>query len=131
LLKLLQADAMPEAVVVRQLKAFVRATRRVPERLGRTYLISKGTDFQLTAVFEKPAWNLYQVTLRLTPAAYEQVRAHALALAAATPEATWQNAWLGLLPKLVVRLPGASPRPVTARFTGLLPNLKVVVLTRT
>lgn len=65
LLTLLLAENMPEATVVQRLKDMTKATRHMPERLGRKYLILKGTQFQLTAVFEKPLFNLYQVSLRV------------------------------------------------------------------
>lgn len=134
LLTLLLAENMPEATVVQRLKAVAKATRHMPERLGRKYLIIKGAQFQLTAVFEKPTFNLYQVTLRLLPAAYAQVKAHARVLPTANPNgpvAEWHDEWFGLLPMLVVHQPGLGTRRVTARFTGLLPGFKFVVLTRT
>lgn len=70
LVRLLQAAVMPQAAVLKQLKPLATATREVPAKLGRTYLITKGSFYQLTAVFEQPSWNLYQITLRLDPAAY-------------------------------------------------------------
>jgi hypothetical protein len=127
LLALLLAENMPEATVVQRLKAVAKVTRHMPERLGRKYLVIKGTQFQLTAVFEKPSFNLYQVTLRLQSAAYAQVKAHARALPAVNPTgqiAEWRNDWFGLLPQLLVRPPAPGIRRVT------VPNLRFVVLTR-
>jgi hypothetical protein len=133
LLTLLLAENMPQATVAQHLKAVAQATRHVPERLGRKYLIIKGAGFQLSAVFEKPSFNLYQVTLRLQPAAYAQVKAHARSLPTASPRgvvAEWRNEWFGLLPKLVVYQPRPELGQVTARFTGPLPHIKFVVLTK-
>ncbi|UPL51286.1 hypothetical protein [Hymenobacter sublimis] len=131
LLTLLQAEAMPPDEVLRRLKPLATATRQVPERLGRSYLIVKGPLYQLTAVFEKPTFSLYQVTLRLDPAAFTQVKQHAHALPARAPAtAEWSTGWFGLWPRLLVRHPGPPERQVTARFTSLLPSHKVVVLTR-
>lgn len=120
---------MPQAAVLKQLKPLAKATREVPAKLGRTYLITKGAFYQLTAVFEQPSWNLYQVTLRLDPAAYAQLKDHARNLPAASG-AEWKNAWLGLWPKLVLRPAGPPTTRVTARFVSLLPGTRVVVLTR-
>jgi len=129
LVRLLQTDAMPQAAVLKHLKPLAKATREVPAKLGRNYLITKGTFYQLTAVFEQPNWNLYQVTLRLDPAAYAQLKAHARSLSAATG-AEWKNAWLGMWPKLVLHTPGPPATQVTARFVSLLPGTRMVVLTR-
>jgi hypothetical protein len=131
LLELLLTKDMPEVLVASRLKPFVQGSRREPERLGRRYLIMRGTEFQLTATFEKPTFALYQVTARLTPAAYAQIKAHARALPALPgTRAVWSNSWLGLVPSLVVSR-GAAPRAaVTARFVGVLPGQKFIVLTR-
>lgn len=131
LVELLLTKEMPEVLVASRLKPFVQGSRREPERLGRTYLISKGPYFTSTATFEKPSFNLYQLTVRLTPAAYAQMKAHARALPS-VPEtgAVWKNSWLGFWPKLTVSRGDISPQAVTARFMGGLPGQKFIVLTR-
>ncbi|RYU84800.1 hypothetical protein [Hymenobacter persicinus] len=131
LVELLLAKDMPEVVVASRLKPFVYATRKEPDRLGRKFLILKGAGFQLTATFEKPSFNLYQVTARLTPSAYAQIKAHAQALASVTQtEMVWSNSWFGLWPALKVSRGDAPRQAVTARFMGLLPGQKFIVLTR-
>ena len=130
LIELLLTTDMPEVLVASRLKPFVQGSRREPERLGRTYLISKGPYFTLTATFEKPSFSLYQVTARLTPAAYAQIKAHARTLPSVSPTATWKNSWLGLWPQLVVNRGDASKHAVTARFMGGLPAQKFITLTR-
>ncbi|GAB3323183.1 hypothetical protein ACFQT0_27525 [Hymenobacter humi] len=131
LIELLLTKDMPEVLVASRLKPFVQGSRREPERLGRTFLISKGPYFTLTATFEKPSFSLYQITARLTPAAYAQIKTHAQALPLVpTTGATWKNSWLGLWPKLVVNRGEASQHAVTARFMGGLPAQKFIILTR-
>lgn len=131
LLELLLTEDMPQPVVARRLQAFLTAARLVPEQLGRTYYIMQGPCGQLTATFEKPSFRLYQVTARLTPAAYAQMKQHAQALPASPAYASrWQNKWLGWWPRLVVTSPGAGAKTVMARFLGLLPKQKFIVLTR-
>lgn len=131
LVQLLLAKDMPEEVVASRLKPFVQGSRREPERLGRTFLITKGPSFTLTATFEKPSFNLYQVTARLSPVAYARIKAHAQALPALLPAgAVWKNSWLGLFPKLEVSLAEGPRQAVTARFMGGLPGQKFIILTR-
>ena len=131
LIELLLTKDMPEVLVASRLKPFVQGSRREPERLGRTYLISKGPYFTLTATFEKPSFSLYQITARLTPAAYAQIKTHAQALPSdPSTGATWKNSWLGLLPKLVVNRGDAFKHAVSARFVGGLPAQKFIILTR-
>lgn len=131
LLELLLTQDMPQATVASRLKPFIRASRLVPEQLGRTYYITEGPYFKLTAVFEKPSFNLYQVTARLQPAAYAQMKAYAHSMPD-TPAygAKWQNKWLGLWPKLTLQTSGAVKKSATARFMGLVPRQKLIVLTR-
>ncbi|WP_133657814.1 hypothetical protein, partial [Hymenobacter sp. UV11] len=126
LFKLL-CDLLPigaaEAIVRQRLKPLTTAANPVRNQLGRTYLTLGGAFFKLTAIFEGDARNLYQVTLRVTPAAYAAIRTFARALpgAAAPPlaaAAEWQNSWLGLLPRLRLR-PAAGGKGVSARFVGL------------
>jgi hypothetical protein len=137
LFKLL-CDLLPteatEAAVRQRLKPLTTAVDPVRRQFGRTYLTLGGVSFKLTAVFEAPALHLYQVTLRVTPAAYAAIRAFARALpGAAAPTlagtAEWQNSWLGLLPRLRLR-PAAGGKGVSARFVGLMPTKKVIVLTQ-
>lgn len=131
LVQLLQAQDMPEELVASRLEPFAQGSRREPERLGRRYLINQGPYFTLTATFEKPSFRLYQVTVRLTPPAYAQIKAHAQALPAMLPAgASWKNSWFSLWPKLEVSLGDAPRQVVTARFMGGLPGQKFVVLTR-
>jgi hypothetical protein len=131
LLDLLLSDDMPEAEVARRLRPYIRGSRKEPERLGRRYLISQGDSFTLTATFEQPAFHLYQVTVRLNSAAFAQIKAHAVALPAdRTHGAEWKNEWLGLAPKLTVRKGPDRKNAVVARFLGLLPRQKFIVLTR-
>jgi hypothetical protein len=131
LLEFLLAEDMPQATVSRRLKGFIHAARQVPERLGRTYLIAQGAGFQLTATFEKPSFRLYQITARLSPQVFAEMKAHAQQLPALpNGNATWKNEWLGLWPKLTVQHEGASQKGVSARFLGLLPSQKFIVLTR-
>ncbi|MCI1189762.1 hypothetical protein MON38_20255 [Hymenobacter sp. DH14] len=128
LLELMLTKDMPEVLVASRLKSFVQGSRREPERLGRTYFICKGLYFTLTATFEKPSFCLYQITARLTPTAYAHIKAHAQALP--QPGTVWKNSWLGLWPQLQVSRGDASRPAVTARFMGLLPGQKFIVLTR-
>ncbi|MCB2380291.1 hypothetical protein LGH70_22055 [Hymenobacter sp. BT635] len=131
LVELLLTTDMPEVLVASRLKPFVQGTRREPERLGRTYFICKGPYFTLTATFEKPSFSLYQITARLTPPAYDQIKAHAQALPLMPPAgAVWKNSWFGLWPKLDMSRGDALRPAVTARFMGLLPGQKFIVLTR-
>lgn len=131
LLDLLLTKEMPEVLVASRLKPFVQGSRREPERLGRTYLIGKSPSFTLTATFEKPSFSLYQVTMRLTAPAYAQIKAHAQALSTARRGGTvWKNSWLGLWPTLVLSPDNTSTPTVTARFMGVLPGQKFIVLTR-
>ncbi|WP_460623589.1 hypothetical protein [Hymenobacter tenuis] len=131
LVELLLAEEMPQPVVARRLQPFIAAARLVPEQLGRTYYIMQGPYGQLTATFEKPSFRLYQVTARLVPAAYAQIKEHAQALPAGPAWASrWENKWLGLWPRLVVSSNGTVRKSVKARFLGLLPKQKFIVLTR-
>jgi hypothetical protein len=131
---LLQTGAATQATVQQRLKPFANAAAPVQTRLGRAYLTLGGAFFQLTAIFEGPALHLYQVTLRVTPAAYAAIKSFARDLpGAAAPTlagaAEWQNSWLGLLPRLRLR-PAAGGKGVSARFVGLMPTKKVIVLTQ-
>lgn len=131
LLNLLLNDHMTEAEVRRQLKPFTRAFRQEAQRVGRRYLVAQGSYFTLTATFEKPSFYLYQVTARLTPQSFALIKAHALTLPAVpSAGAAWQNDWLGLAPKLTVSRGNTARQAVVARFVGLLPRQKFIVLTR-
>ncbi|WP_188548868.1 hypothetical protein [Hymenobacter qilianensis] len=131
LVELLLSKDVPEKLVASRLKPFVRASRPEPDRLGRKFLITQGPGFQLTATFEKPTFDLYQVTARLTPAAYAQIKAHAQALASVPKTgAAWKNSWLGLWPQWKVSRGDAPRQAVTARFMGVLPGQKFIVFTR-
>lgn len=131
LLELLLTQAMPEERVASRLSPFAQGARREPERFGRRYLINQGPYFTVTATFETPSFALYQFTARLTPVAYAQIKAHAQALPLVpAARVIWKNRWLGLWPTLEVSR-GDAPRPaVTARFMGVLPGQKFIVLTR-
>jgi hypothetical protein len=130
---LLQTETATQAMVQQRLKSFTTATAPAQTRFGRTYLTLGGEFFQLTATFEGAVLHLYQITLRVTPPAYATIWAFARALPAAEPTlsgaAEWQNSWLGLLPRLLLR-PVAGKPGLSARFVGLLPAKKVVVLTQ-
>jgi hypothetical protein len=130
---LLQTGTATQATVQQRLKPFANAAAPVQTRLGRAYLTLGGAFFQLTAIFEGPALHLYQVTLRVTPAAYAAIRAFARDLPGAggplSQAAEWQNSWLGLLPRLRLR-PAAGQQGVSARFVRLMPTRKVIVLTQ-
>lgn len=131
LVELLLAEDMPQATVANRLQPFVQASRLVPEKLGRTYLITQGAGFQLTATFEKPSFRLYQVTARLTSGVYNQMKEHAQTLTTGSGgRVTWKNQWLGAWPKLTVQPHSNSPSGVSARFMGWLPTHKFLVLTR-
>lgn len=131
LVELLLHKDVPQVLVASRLKPFIRATRQEPDRLGRKYLITQGAGFQLTATFEKPTFDLYQVTARLTPTSYAQIKAHAQALPAVPGiRVVWRNSWLGLWPKLEVSRGNAPRAAVTARFIGMLPGQKFIILTR-
>jgi hypothetical protein len=130
---LLQTGATTQTTVQQQLKPFTKAAAPVQTRLGRTYLTLGGEFFQLTATFEGPTPHLYQVTLRVAPAAYAAIKSFARDLPGAggplSRAAEWQNSWLGLLPRLRLR-PAAGSKGVSARFVGLMPTKKVIVLTQ-
>lgn len=131
LLELLLAEEMPQPIVAGRLKPFVQASRQVPEQLGRTYLITQGAGFQLTATFEKPSFRLYQVTARLSPEVFAHMKKHAQTLTiGAEVTVSWKNQWLGLWPKLTVQLHSNPHKGVSARFMGWLPTQKFIVLTR-
>jgi|GEM_PF-1880520 len=102
---LLQTGAVTQTTVQQQLKLFTKAAASVQTRLGRTYLTLGGAFFQLTATFEGPTPHLYQVTLRVAPAAYAAIKSFARDLPGAggplSQAAEWQNSWLGLLPRLL------------------------------
>jgi hypothetical protein len=131
LLDLLLTEDMPQATVAQRVKPFIRAARLVPEQLGRVYYIMQGPYFQLTATFEKPSFRLYQVTARLNADAFAQIKHHAQAMPAhPTSGARWENKWLGFWPKLTITRESPVRRSATARFLGLLPGKKLLVLTR-
>ena len=131
LLDLLLTEDMPQAAVAQRLKPFIRGGRLMPERLGWVYYIMKGPYFQLTAAFERPSFRLYQVTARFNPEAFAQIKEHAQALPILpTGGAKWENKWFGFWPKLTLTRQGNVKTFVTARFMGLLPGRKLIVLTR-
>ena len=134
LCELLPAGAT-EATVRQRLKPLTTATSPVRRQLGRTYLTLGGGFFQLTAIFEGAAQQLYQVTLRTTPPAYVAIKAFARTLpetADLPPALTaeWRASWLGFLPQLRLRPTNGTASGVSVRFVGVLPTKKVIILTR-
>ncbi|QNE42099.1 MULTISPECIES: hypothetical protein [Hymenobacter] len=130
LLALLRATRTTEATVRQRLRPFTTRTRPIPSRLGRTYLLVEAPFFRVTATFEGPAQELYQVILRLTPAAYAEIKAYARTLPATEDGARWRGRWLGMLPRLDVAPAVGSEAGLRAYFLGLFPQRKIVVLTR-
>jgi hypothetical protein len=134
LCELLPAGAT-ETTVRQRLKPLTTGSSPLRSQLGRTYLTLGGEFFQLTAIFEGAARHLYQVTLRVTPPAYAAIKTFARTVpGSADPApavaAEWRTSWLGFVPQLLLQPADGVANGVSARFVGLLPTKKVIILTR-
>lgn len=136
LLTLLQAKNATEVDVREQLQPLTRTTSTPAARLGHTYLGLKGDYFELTATFTAATQQLKQVSLWVTSPAFVAMKAFARALPPRgkllekTVLAQWKNQGWGIVGHLLLRPAKGNASAVSARFVGLLPGKKLIILTR-
>lgn len=136
LLALLQAKSTTEAVVRQRLEPLAQITRSPSARLEHTYLTLKGSFFELTATFTSATQQLKQVSLWVTSPAFKEMRTLARALPprgnllGKTVLAYWQKQWGGFFGHLLLRPAKGNASDVSARFIGMMPGKKLIVLTR-